>query len=185
MAKKTVALKEPVELKNKDLIAIRKKVYAKTLETEKKKPEKKEKDPDAEFKEKLNSVFEKADFGCQAAHVKRVVEILASEIKGHPIEVEIPKKTSDKVNRSLLAVVPLTNTNSHSYPLNKPCIVLPGSSSIAVRADGTTGNNLPTPESGNAAGSMRNATKEEIDWFFAVVEVLGVEDEVIGKFFAK
>ena len=137
------------------------------------------------FKESLESVFEKADFGCQTAHVKRLMEVLASEIRGEKIDIEVKKSSKDSPagTWNFLAVVPLKNSNGHNYPIGKPCLLGPGSNTQAMNIMGTVGNNLPYSGYGVYPNEeVRLATAKEIDNFFTVVGIMESEKEII-KFF--
>ncbi len=107
---------------------------------------------------KFKSILLTRDFGC---HKQAVIEIL-SAISGDSLSVEV--KSPGLTSLPLVAVVPLSNTNSHNYKIGVPFIT-PSNSSVAllennraVRLDGTAGN---SPE--RRKETNRPATAEEID----------------------
>jgi len=131
----------------------------------------------------IESVFEKADFGCQTVHVKRLMEILASEITGKKITISI-KGNNELSENAFYMVAPLNNDNGHKYPVGKALLMSVKRYDVGITPTGNGENYLPIEEGENIRENtdMRLATPEEIDWYFKALALLGTEDDVIAQY---
>ena len=124
------------------------------------KPKSAEKPKDTpEIAKRLQSVMDKADFGCQAAHVAEAFSVIASAISGQ--KVEIKRKTRSCSTTSWAPktlIVPLTCTNHHSYAIGVPYLTRRDEFLRSVM--GNIGNTMSP-----AKDSWRYATDDEIDNF--------------------
>lgn len=99
------------------------------------------------------------DFSGHRVAVVSLMSALAGETIFDPVVSR--GRVIDFSRHHLVAVVPLSNTNSHDYPLGQPS-VMQGAASEGVRPNGTHGNTIMS-----GINDLRPATDEEIDAFFA------------------
>ena len=124
------------------------------------KPESVKKSKDVpEIAKRLQSVMDKADFGCQAAHVAEAFSAIASEISGQKVKIERKTRSCSTTSWApKTLIVPLTCENNHNYTLGVPALT--SSSAILRSAANVVGNYMDV-----AADAWRYATDEEIEGF--------------------
>ena len=71
-------------------------------------------------------------------------------------------------------LVPLTQTNGHSYELGRPCILAIGNQAICMANH--VGNHLPAPVTASGKVNVRPATLEEFERIFKYFDLLASED---------
>ena len=82
--------------------------------------------PKSEMAKSLISVWEKSDFGCQAAHVAQILRVLVREVAHEDVEFRRTDRGDEDVvfdYPRFSAVVPLEHSGSHSYPVGEAFIV--------------------------------------------------------------
>lgn len=112
-----------------------------------------------EIAKRLQSVMDKADFGCQGAHVAEAFSAIASAISGQKVEI---KRKTRSCSTTLWApktlIVPLTCKNDHNYTLGVPALT--ATWTRLRSATNFVGNYMD-----EAADAWRYATDEEIEGF--------------------
>jgi hypothetical protein len=109
----------------------------------------------------VQEALNQGGFGSYAPAVAKLMSILTG--------VEISMGTSWKFPL-FSVVVPLKSTGGHNYITGQPCMIV-RAPDVALRADGTMGNHLPT-EHAVSHETMRYATEEEIKAFLDNPSVL-------------
>ena len=107
----------------------------------------------------IGALIDSSEFGCNRETVAALTSLIIDEA------IPVTRKPGDFTSVHLAVVVPLTNTNSHDYPIGKPCILLHRSWGGAFRIDGKRGNSLPCSKD-----ALRPARPEEINQIAAVLE---------------
>lgn len=103
--------------------------------------------------------------GCSRADsLRELVSLVIGEELPEPVREGGEEGSFDNIRKNWLCVVPLTNDNSHNYPLNVPCVVLDADDRRALRMDNTVGNHLDG--GGKRGKDFRIAIEKEIDYFF-------------------
>jgi hypothetical protein len=118
------------------------------------------------FTKNLQSIWDKSDFGCQRPHVAELFRALVKEIKGEDVVFSVAKEGVDFSYPKYSVIVPLSNPNSHSYPLNEPFLV------VSKESNGRAGGLRMKNTDGNThGGAWRYATDEEVTKFFTDMSV--------------
>jgi len=119
----------------------------------------------SDFLKGLESVWDKADFGCQSAHVAQILKLMVKQTTKEVANFE-PKtrKIDSGINIHLekfAVIVPLEDKGGHNYPLNVPAMCRYESKiqSALLRIGSTRSGNL-------LSGKCRYASDAEIDFFF-------------------
>jgi hypothetical protein len=148
-----------------DLVKYSKEITKKVRES--KESTKKLEEPRAEESElvkDLRKIMSEHDFGCQAAHVARTLEIVVKAVTGEVVRLRTRRNDSGTLRDYELysLVVPLDSDGGHSYKIGKPFMIV--NPSISSRNE----DNLQfNEEEGNDHfGEWRYATDEEAESFF-------------------
>jgi len=106
--------------------------------------------------------------GCQEPTVRRMLEILVDAPEG---TFKAPPKKAGTIYQlapTFTMVVPVSNPNSHSYPIGEPCMMI--EQPHALKMDGYPGNLLPLDRADIEKGEiLRYATPEEQEKFWTAI----------------
>lgn len=122
--------------------------WAKALEPPKAKPSKL-----SAKGRKIQDMIGSGAFGCNSAAVARLVSVLPGE------KIELNVTGSFPMWGAFAVVVPISNPNSHNYPIGEPALAVSvgGPRSSLMISTGDRGNTMC-----NDRGTVRPATNEEV-----------------------